>query len=134
MNINLYTNKIYYWHVSAANQYGVSNWSATFKFIVNDVTNIVAETQIPKDYELNQNYPNPFNPTTRIDFNIPKEGFTTLTVYDMLGRKVEVLINKELPAGRYSVSFNASKLSSGVYLYTLQSNGNMLIKKMMVLK
>ncbi len=134
LNINLDTNNIYFWHVSAANQYGTSKWSETFRFIINDVTSIASENQAPKDYVLSQNYPNPFNPSTRIDFDIPKAGYTTLTVYDMLGRKVEVLMNKELPAGRFSVNFNALKLSSGVYFYTLQSNGILIIKKMMLLK
>jgi uncharacterized lipoprotein YddW (UPF0748 family) len=134
LNINLDTNKIYFWHVSAINQYGTSNWSETFKFIINNVTGIENETQIPKNYTLSQNYPNPFNPTTRIDFELPKAGFTTLSVYDILGRKVEILLSKELSGGRYSVNFNASKLSSGMYIYILQSKGIMIVKKMMLLK
>ena len=134
INIDLDTNKIYYWHVNASNRFGTSDWSETFKFIINNVTGIENETQIPKNYTLSQNYPNPFNPSTRINFELPKAGFTTLSVYDILGRKVEILLNKELSEGRYSINFNASKLPSGVYIYILQSRGAMIVKKMMLLK
>jgi hypothetical protein len=69
-----------------------------------------------------QNYPNPFNPVTTITYQIPKEGLVTLKIYNILGREVTTLINEEKQAGKHSIDFNASKLSSGLYLYELRSN------------
>lgn len=89
-------------------------------------------TQTPVEYSLYQNYPNPFNPSTQITFDIPKSEFTRLTVYDILGKEVEVLVNEFKPEGRYSVNFNASGLASGIYFYTLQ-NGDFSVTKKMIL-
>ncbi len=89
---------------------------------------------IVKGYTLSQNYPNPFNPTTNIKFTIPETGLVTLVVYDMLGREVATLINKEMASGAYDVDFNAANLSSGTYIYTLSSNGSVFSKKMILLK
>ncbi len=89
---------------------------------------------IPNKFSLSNAYPNPFNPTTNIKFNIAKSGFVTLTVYDILGRKVVELVNKEMVAGSYSVTFNASSLASGTYIYRLISNGKQISKKMLLLK
>lgn len=85
-------------------------------------------------FELNQNYPNPFNPSTEISFSVVKDGMVTLKVYDILGREVAVLVNEELTNGKYSVTFDASKLSSGTYVYALSSNGYTVSKKMTVMK
>ncbi|MCO6474276.1 MAG: T9SS type A sorting domain-containing protein [Melioribacteraceae bacterium] len=72
-----------------------------------------------KDYHLSQNYPNPFNPATTIKYEIPKEGIVSLKVYDILGREVTTLVNKHQNIGRYEVKFDASSLSTGVYIYRL---------------
>jgi hypothetical protein len=92
----------------------------------------------PNDFVLNQNFPNPFNPVTSIDFEIPFTGNTELTVFDINGKTVDVLINESKPAGKYSVSFNASNLPSGVYLYKLKtvSGGRSYesVKKMTLVK
>lgn len=85
-------------------------------------------------YKLGQNYPNPFNPTTTINFSVAKEGLVTLKVYDMLGKEVAVLVNKNMTAGEHKVDFNASKLASGTYVYRLNVNGNVLSNKMMLMK
>ena len=90
--------------------------------------------QIPQSYSLNQNYPNPFNPTTNIEFQISSTSFVTLEVYDVLGRKVSTLLNEEKTAGKYSVLFDASNLSSGVYFYTLSTKDFIQTKKMILLK
>ncbi len=87
-----------------------------------------------KTFGLYQNYPNPYNPSTTINFQIPKAGFVTLKVYDILGREVATLVNGNKPAGKYSVTFNGSKLSTGVYFYRLQSGSSISIKKMVILK
>ncbi len=89
---------------------------------------------IPTEYTLSQNYPNPFNPSTTIRFAVPKVSNVSLTVYNILGQKVATLLNKELSAGTYSVRFDASKVSSGVYFYTLKAGDYLLTKKMILLK
>ncbi len=100
--------------------------------IITGVTPITS--QVPKEYKLSQNYPNPFNPVTKINFAIPKSGFVTMKVYDMLGREVVKLVNENKTAGNYSVDFNASNLTSGVYFYRLEVNGFVDTKKMMLVK
>ncbi|MBW7889074.1 MAG: T9SS type A sorting domain-containing protein [Bacteroidetes bacterium] len=91
-------------------------------------------TSAPKEFSLLQNYPNPFNPTTTIQYSLPANGNVTLTVYDLLGKEVTILINGIQPAGNYSVSFDASHLSSGMYFAKLQSGGKMRIMKMLLMK
>ena len=89
---------------------------------------------IPDEYSLSQNYPNPFNPTTKINFALPKQGFVTLKIYDVLGREVRTLVNEVKSAGQYSVDFNASEFASGVYFYKLETNGFNDVKRMMLIK
>jgi hypothetical protein len=90
---------------------------------------------MPKVVALNQNYPNPFNPTTTITFTLAQDGFTTLKIYDVLGREVTTLVNGEMKSGVLNtVSFNASKLSSGMYFSRLESGGNVQMKTLMLLK
>ncbi|MFZ4591779.1 MAG: VPS10 domain-containing protein [Ignavibacteria bacterium] len=104
---------------------------------VNDPTN-----QIPKDFILNQNYPNPFNPTTLIRFGIPSlegyvqrgVGMVTLKVYDITGREVQTLVNEKLQPGSYEVTFNGSRLTSGVYFCKLSAGKYFGTKKMIILK
>lgn len=92
-------------------------------------------SEIPEYYLLYQNYPNPFNPNTKIKFQIPKAGFVKITIYDMLGREIERLINQDLYLGLYEIDFNGDKYSSGVYFYRLAVNGNIIdTKKMITLK
>jgi hypothetical protein len=89
---------------------------------------------IPSGYTLSQNYPNPFNPTTEIQFSITKSGFTTLKVYDMLGKEVATLVNENLNPGSFKSTLDGSKLASGTYLYRLVSGTTVITKKMMLLK
>jgi hypothetical protein len=105
-------------------------------FVMNPGPNSVGigNIGVPNTYKLSQNYPNPFNPTTKIDFAIPKNGFVTLKIYDVLGREVRKLVNETKTAGYYSVDFNASEFSSGVYFYKLESNGFSDVKRMMLIK
>lgn len=86
------------------------------------------------DYKLYANYPNPFNPTTRIDFQIPKNDFINLSVYNTLGQQVAILVNNTLAKGKYSVEFNASNLPSGTYIYKIQSDDYNVVKKMLLIK
>lgn len=80
-------------------------------------------SEVVSGYQMFQNYPNPFNPTTTIKFSIPANGFVSLKIYDMLGREIKDLVNNNMTAGFYSYDFNASDLSSGVYFYKIQVNG-----------
>lgn len=89
---------------------------------------------VPSKFNLEQNYPNPFNPTTNIRYSITKPGQVSLKIYNVLGQQVATLVNQEQKAGQYVVNFDASKLASGIYMYTLQSEGVSLTKKMMLLK
>ena len=89
---------------------------------------------IVNGYALSQNYPNPFNPTTKISFELPLSGYTTLKVYDMLGSEVATLVNNELASGSHSVNFDAANLSSGTYVYQLNVNGTRITNKMVLLK
>ena len=88
----------------------------------------------PESFSLSQNYPNPFNPTTTIEFTIPADGFTSLTVYDMSGKEVSRLVNEFKSAGFYKVNFNAAALSSGNYMYRLESGNFSQVKKMILVK
>ena len=95
------------------------------------------------DFQLSQNYPNPFNPSTVIKYSIPSivgNGHAhsatevTLKIYDILGREVATLVNKEQPAGSYEVKFESKELSSGIYFYTLRAGNYFETKKMLLLR
>ena len=89
---------------------------------------------IPDKFSLLQNYPNPFNPSTNIRYDIPKNGFVKLVVFDILGREIETLVNEKQNAGTYEVTFNGSNLSSGIYFYTLSAGDYKETKKLVLLK
>ncbi len=87
-----------------------------------------------KKYKLAQNYPNPFNPATSISYELPNDGYVSLVVYDVLGKVVKSLVDEQKQAGRYTSTFNASNLPSGIYFYTLKSSSFTSTKKMMLIK
>jgi len=89
---------------------------------------------MPTVFALEQNYPNPFNPSTIINYQLPVQSFVTLRVYDAIGRVVATLVHEEKEAGYYTVQFNASMLSSGIYIAQIQSNAKQLLRKMLFLK
>lgn len=91
-------------------------------------------TNTPENHSLSQNYPNPFNPTTKIKFDIKKSGFVNLNVYDSRGALISELVNGKYGAGSYEVTFDASKLSSGIYFYKIQTGDFTNVKKMMLVK
>lgn len=88
----------------------------------------------PDKFVLNQNHPNPFNPTTSISFNLPAAGQVSLKVFDISGKEVAGLVDNYLEAGRHSVNFDASALSSGVYYYKLASGNSVSMRKMLLIK
>ena len=98
------------------------------------VTDVKQEGAVVNSFELAQNYPNPFNPTTVIKYSVPSEGKVTLKVYDVLGKEVATLVNDVRTAGAYTASFDASKLASGMYIYTITAGNYSNSKKMMLLK
>lgn len=98
-------------------------------------TSVINETiNGPQSFSLSQNYPNPFNPSTIIAFSIPQSGNVTLNVFDVLGREVALLVNEVQSAGKYTVQFNGSSLSSGIYFYRLQSGNYVETKKLLLMK
>jgi len=94
----------------------------------------VSSSRIPTEYSLEQNFPNPFNPTTEILFRIPSENYTTLEVFDLLGRRISILVSQVLKPGNYQATWNASSLPSGVFLYRLSSGLYTSTRKMIVIK
>jgi len=99
------------------------------------VTNVTPNgNSIAEKFELKQNYPNPFNPTTNISFNIPKNSFVSLKVFDIMGREVAKLVSGNMERGNYSVQFDAKKLSSGIYFYKLEADNFTEVKKMSLIK
>lgn len=92
------------------------------------------DTTLPQQFQLSQNYPNPFNPTTTIRYDIPKAGFVKISVYDILGREVRVLVNEEKNQGVYQVNFDAKYLASGIYFYTIKTSEFVQSKKMILMK
>ncbi|MDP1677313.1 MAG: GDSL-type esterase/lipase family protein [Bacteroidota bacterium] len=103
-------------------------------FGTNNLTSVdkASEQSVVKEYTLEQNFPNPFNPTTDISYQIPVTSTVSLKVYNILGKEIDVIVNKEQEKGRYSVRFNGSRLASGLYFYTLRA-GNYFETKMMAL-
>jgi len=98
------------------------------------MTGINGQPELPVSFELGQNYPNPFNPVTNIRFSIPKNGNASLKIYDVTGKLVDTYLDGYVTAGYYNAEINGSELSSGVYFYTLKSEGFTETKKMMLVK
>jgi plastocyanin len=106
----------------------------TGTIIVTDPVGVSDEELIAEMFELKQNYPNPFNPSTNIEFQISDRSFVSLKVFNILGDEVVTLVNEEKQAGVYNVKFNAAGLSSGMYLYRLQTGSFVETKKMILMK
>jgi hypothetical protein len=95
---------------------------------------MVNSGEIPNSFSLHQNYPNPFNPTTMIKFDLPKSALVALKVYDESGKEVATLVNENLKAGSYNFEFVTDGLASGIYFARLTADGNMLTKRMVLVK
>jgi hypothetical protein len=98
------------------------------------ITNVKQLSSQPKRFTLSQNYPNPFNPTTTISYDLPKESFVSLKVFDLLGREVASLVSEEMSAGNHSRQWNTSNVSSGIYFYRLQAGTFTETKKLVLLR
>ena len=130
-----------YYYVKAFGQLAESNYESgpTNTVSVNvsggfEKSNINIEINLPAEYELNQNFPNPFNPFTIITYSVADNSFISLKVYDVLGNEITELVSEVQEPGQYSISFDGSILSSGIYFYTLKANGHSLTKKMLLAK
>ncbi|GJQ63165.1 MAG: hypothetical protein SCALA702_22180 [Melioribacteraceae bacterium] len=111
----------------------VSRWTHTW--IGNEwVSDVEDETNMPLSFNLDQNYPNPFNPATTIRYSIPEASKVTMEVYNVLGERVLTLVNEFQNAGIHHVNFNASRLTSGVYFYSIKAGEFVSTKKMILLK
>ena len=132
----------YFWRVRGKNGTGTGLWTGYEFFVTEMVTSTENGTDEPNDFTLSQNYPNPFNPTTNISYGLPQAAKVEIKVYDMAGREVAELVNRNQSAGRHTVQFDASSLASGVYVYRLtavsgQAAGNImytLTRKMALIK
>lgn len=99
----------------------------------------VGQAEIPKEFDLRQNYPNPFNPATVIEYALPKSAHVTIEIYNLLGQKVNVLVDEEQKVGRYRVDWDGKdkdggELASGIYFYRIQAGDFVKCKKMIMLK
>ena len=99
-----------------------------------DTLTVITLQEQPAEFKLYANYPNPFNPVTNIQFDLPKDVFIKLSIYDVLGREVATLVNEFKKGGRYIVAFNGSELSSGIYFYRIEAGSFSDIKKMILIK
>jgi hypothetical protein len=112
----------------------------TLRFLITDnyggswKKEIAIKYALPKVFKLEQNYPNPFNPTTTIEFAIPQNGRYNLSIYNVLGQHVKTLTDTEYDAGYYKANFDASRYSSGIYIYRLSGNKVNISKKMLLVK
>jgi hypothetical protein len=126
---------LHQWYVLAVNPYGESDWSAEARFRTGTVLTVSSgEEEVPDRFGLEQNFPNPFNPTTVVRYQVPVAIRVKLSVYDLLGREVAVLVNEQKAAGRYEVRFGATGLASGVYLCTLTAGDYRETRKLVLMK
>lgn len=133
-------NKIHYWRVKAINTLGTSDWSNQWGFKTTATSDVKDEKeqkdQVVREFSLKQNYPNPFNPSTVVKYSTAKDGMVRLSVFDVLGKEVAVLVDRYQNAGSHSVEFNADKfnLTSGIYFYTLKTSDYLATRKMILVK
>ncbi|MEE8578164.1 MAG: T9SS type A sorting domain-containing protein, partial [candidate division Zixibacteria bacterium] len=135
-------NDLYVWDFSASSDNGNNRARLNYDDINSNHPNIKGsstgvddpDANLPAGFVLGQNYPNPFNPGTKIQFDLPSKGDVKLEVFNILGRRVAVLVDAPKNAGRHTVEFDASNLSSGLYLYRLRHDKNQMSRKMILLR
>jgi hypothetical protein len=117
-------------NITETNTFDLTLKPSSYLTSVNEKKNVI----LPERTKLFQNFPNPFNPTTNIDFFVEKEGNVTIKIYDVLGKEISTLLNEYKKRGYYSVKFNASHLTSGIYFYSLKTDDFSAQKKLIILK
>jgi hypothetical protein len=126
---------MYYWHVNATYTGGTTAFSPPWSFRTAGPTSVErASSRVPTACELSQNYPNPFNPVTTIEFSLPKPEHVVLTVYDILGAPVGVVVSEYLTAGHYSARWDGTNVASGIYYYRLVAGRFVQTKKMSLVR
>ena len=133
-NNGLTINVKYFWRVNAANVGGTSAYSTIFNFRTGTTDLSLNTTIIPKAFKLYNNYPNPFNPGTTIKFDIPKESFVSLKIFNILGKEIQTLTYSNLKEGQYEYYFNANNLSSGIYLIKFEADEYSGLQKIVLVK
>jgi hypothetical protein len=118
--------------IHTSNNLGFVPLSTTADVVTSNEHDVALD--MPQRYQLHHNYPNPFNPSTNINFDLPQAQDVRLEVFDLLGRRVALLVNESLAAGFHSVTFDASALTSGVYFYRIQAGSFVKTQKMMLVK
>lgn len=125
----------YFWRTRGVNANGAGPWSATQSFTTVSVTSIeTRDSDLPSEFGLVGNYPNPFNPRTTITFDVAEQEAVRVSVFDMLGRELDVLVARELSAGRYDVVWNAGTRPSGTYLVRMEAGAFSTVQTIMLLK
>jgi len=114
--------------------YGIGPYGTIAKYIYPDITNLTEYEYAISDFYLEQNYPNPFNPSTTIKYSIPEEGFVKLTAYNVLGEEVALLVNDFQYAGKYEINFDAAGLSTGIYIYKIETANFTASRKLVLMK
>jgi hypothetical protein len=114
-----------------------ANWTITQDTAcirLDSLVGIAGNEEVPMVFKLYNNYPNPFNPSTTIKYDVPKNSFVQMTIFDLLGREVDKLVNQNLTAGRYEVVWDGGKFASGAYFYKLEAGDFVDVKKMILVK
>lgn len=125
----------YFWRVNISTGDGTSDWSEVWRFTTEIVSTVEDNMgEIPSQFTLHQNYPNPFNPATTITFDLPKDSFVTLKIYNARGEEVATLASEQLTAGQHRYDWHANGFASGVYFYRLQSSDFVSTRKMMLVQ
>ena len=132
-NLGYNTVDLSYNNLNVVNEGDLASCNLNVDMIISGNGSVVTPSSMER-LNLSQNYPNPFNPTTNISFSVPNSGLVKVLVYDLSGRMVSQLVNEYKNAGTYSVTFNASALSSGIYYYSIENGNSKITKQMMLIK
>jgi hypothetical protein len=135
INTGLTNANVFSFAVVGTNLFAGTGGGAVWRRPLSEVTSLRrAASEVPGKFSLLQNYPNPFNPSTTITIALPHDAHVSLEVYNTLGQKVAQLLDELMTAGYHSVTFDASRLASGVYLYKMKAGDYVATKKLLLLK
>ena len=130
----LWSNRLYSWRVRGRNTVGYGNWAAGSRFRTMVVSAVQIAENMPEHYDIRAVYPNPFNPTTTVAFDVPRQGFVALRVYNLIGQEVATLVSSDLMPGAHTVIWNGQGQQSGVYFLRLTTSEGMFTRKLLLLK
>jgi hypothetical protein len=132
--VGLLNNETYYWRVSATNALGMSSWSEVWSFTTSLTAVGEEREEVPREFSLSQNYPNPFNPSTVIRYGLPVQSHVRLEVFNLLGERVQVLVDEEKEAGYHEAVFDATDLSSGMYIYRIRVDSFVATRRVLLIR